>query len=86
MQKCMAKVMLMNHEPSSMTMNADLSAVCQSQCAKHVLTCHTTYGSRKVCNFELDHCDIHRTWEALTSKDTVEIPATSTCLSVVYPD
>ena len=48
--------------------------------------CQTTYGSRKVCNYELDHCNGHRTCETLTSNETVEIPVTSTCLSVVYFD
>jgi hypothetical protein len=40
----------------------------------------------KVCNYELGHCNSHRTCETLTSNETVEIPATSTCLSEVYPD
>jgi hypothetical protein len=80
-----------HREPSSITMNAELSAVCQSQCAKYGLTiwykkCQTTYGSMTVCNFELDHCNGHRNCETLISNETVEIPATSTCLSVVYPD
>jgi hypothetical protein len=40
----------------------------------------------KVCNYKLDHCNDHRTYETLTSNETVEIPLTSTYLSVVYPD
>jgi hypothetical protein len=48
--------------------------------------CQTTYGSRKVCNYELDHCNGHRICETPTSNETVEISVLSTCLSVVYPD
>jgi hypothetical protein len=48
--------------------------------------CQTIYGSMKVCNYKLDHCNGHRTCETLTSNDTVDIPVISTCLSVVYPD
>jgi hypothetical protein len=41
-----------------------------------------------VCNYTctLDHCKGHRTYKTLTSNETVEIPVTSTCLSVVYPN
>jgi hypothetical protein len=48
--------------------------------------CQTTYGSMKVCNYELDHCNCHRTCEKPISNETVEFPVPSTCLSVVYPD
>ena len=37
----------------------------------------------EVCNYKLDHCNGHRTCETLTSNETVEIPVTSTCLSLV---
>jgi hypothetical protein len=40
----------------------------------------------KVCNYKLEHCNSHRICETLTSNETVEIPVTSTCLSVVYSD
>ena len=46
----------------------------------------TTYGSMIVCNYELDHCNGHRTCETPKSNETLEIPVLSTCLSVVYPD
>jgi hypothetical protein len=45
-----------------------------------------TYGSMNVCNYELHHCNCHSTCEILTSNTTVEIPSTSTCLSVVNAD
>jgi hypothetical protein len=48
--------------------------------------CQTTYGSRRVCNYELDHCNGHRTCKTPTSNETAEIPVLSTCLSVVYSD
>jgi hypothetical protein len=38
-----------------------------------------------VVEYKLNHCNGHRTCKVLTSNETVEIPATSTCLSVVYP-
>jgi hypothetical protein len=76
-------------EPTSLIMNAELSAVFQSQCAKYGLTIRvkkmSTYGSSKVCNYKLDHCNGYRTCEMMTSNKTVEIPVTSTCLSVLYP-
>jgi hypothetical protein len=46
----------------------------------------TTYVSMKVCTYKLDHCNDHRTCETLTLNETIEIPVTSTCLSVVYFD
>jgi hypothetical protein len=60
-------------------------SVCQAWCNYWYEKCRTTYGSMKVCDYELDHCNGHRTWETLTSNETVEISVTSTCLSVVYP-
>jgi hypothetical protein len=78
------------YEPSSMIVNAELSAVkvsvCQVRSNYCNEKCQTTYGSRKVCNHELDHCNGHTTCETSTSNETVEISALSTCLSVVYPD
>jgi hypothetical protein len=77
-------------EPSSMIMNAELSAVkvCQVRSNYWYEKCHTTYGSMKVCNYKLDHCNGHRTWrcKTLTSNETVEIPVTLTCLTVMYFD
>jgi hypothetical protein len=61
-------------------------SVCQVRSNYWNEKCQTTYGSRKVCNYELDHCNGHRTCEMPTSNETVEIPVSSTCLSVVYPD
>jgi hypothetical protein len=40
----------------------------------------------KVCNCKQGRCNVHRTCEKLTSKETVEIPVTSTCLSVAYAE
>jgi hypothetical protein len=57
---------------------------CQVRSNNWYEKCQTTRGSMKVCNYELDHC--HSTFEKLTSNETVEIPVTPTCLSVVYPD
>jgi hypothetical protein len=48
--------------------------------------CQTTYGSMKICNCELDHCNGHRLCKTLISNKTVEIPVTSTCLSAIYSD
>jgi hypothetical protein len=79
--------LLTNHtrsEPSSMIMNAELSAVKVSVPSTVQLLQHN--DSMKVCNYKLDHCNGHRTCETLTSNETVEIPVTSTCLSVVYLD
>jgi hypothetical protein len=74
-------------EPSSMIMNAELSkSVCQVKSNHWYEICQITYGLMKVCNYELDHCKSHRTCKMLTSNETVEIPVTSTCLSVVYLD
>jgi hypothetical protein len=61
-------------------------SVCQVRSNFWNEKCQTTYGSRKVCNYELDHCIGHRICETSTSNETVEIPVLSTCLSVVYPD
>jgi hypothetical protein len=58
-------------------------SVCQGRFFYWHEKCQTTM---KVCNLELDHCNCHRTCETLTSKETVEIPVTSICPSVVYPD
>jgi hypothetical protein len=60
--------------------------VCQVRSNYWYEKCQTTYGSMKVCNYILDHCNGHRTCETLTLNETVEIPVTSTCLSVVYFD
>jgi hypothetical protein len=40
----------------------------------------------KVTNYKLDHCNGHRTCKTLTLNETVKIPVTLTCLSVVYFD
>jgi hypothetical protein len=40
----------------------------------------------KVCNYELYHWTSHIICKTLTSNETVDIPVTSTCLSVVYPN
>jgi hypothetical protein len=46
---------------------------CQIQCAKYGLTIgmnnvrQHNYGSMKICNYELDHCNGHRTCKSLTS-------------------
>jgi hypothetical protein len=61
-------------------------SVCQVRSNYWYEKCQTTYGSMKGFDYELDHCNRHRTWKMLTSNETVEIPATSTCLSVVYFD
>jgi hypothetical protein len=61
-------------------------SVCQVRSNYWYEKCQTTYGSMKVCNYKLDHCNGHRTCETLTSNETVEIPVTSACLSVVYID
>jgi hypothetical protein len=61
-------------------------SVCQVRSNYWNEKCQTTYGSRKVCNYELDHCNGHRTCETPTSNETANIPVLSTCLSVVYPD
>jgi hypothetical protein len=64
-------------EPSSIIVNVELSAVCQSNCTKCSLTIgmknarQHIHGSMKVCNYELDHCNSHRTCETLTSNETV---------------
>jgi hypothetical protein len=76
-------------EPNSIIVNAKLSAVKVSVLSAPNYwneKCQTTYGSMKVCNYELDHCNGHRTCETPTSNETVEIPVLSTGLSVVYPD
>jgi hypothetical protein len=76
-------------EPSSIIVNAELSAVKVSVSSTSNYwneKCQTTYGSRKVCNYELDHCNGHRTCEMQTSNETAEIHVLSTCLSVVYHD
>jgi hypothetical protein len=74
-------------EPSSITVNAELSqskSVCQVRSNYWNEKCQTTYGPRKVCKYELDHCNCHRTCETPTSNETAEIPVLSTCLSVVW--
>jgi hypothetical protein len=63
-----------------------LKSVCQVWFHYWYEKCQTTNGSMKDCNHRLDHCNGHVTCETLTSNETVEIPVTSTCLSVVYPD
>ena len=77
-------------EPSSMIMNAELSAVSKSVCQVRsnywYEKCQTRYGAMKVCNYKLVHCNGQRTCKTLTSNETVEIPVTSTCMSVVYFD
>jgi hypothetical protein len=77
-------------EPSSMIMNAELSAVrvqVRSNYWYRVYEkCQTAYGSMKVCYYKLHHCNCNRASETLTSNETVEISVTSTCLSVVYLD
>jgi hypothetical protein len=75
-------------EPSSIIVNAELSAVKVSVLSNSYWNekCQTTNGSRKVCDYELDHCNGHRTCEMPTSNETAEIPVLTTCLSVVYPD
>jgi hypothetical protein len=85
--------MLIDHtrrEPSSMITNAELSAAKVSVQSTVYLywykKCQTTYGSMTVCSYQVDHCNSHRTCEMLTSDETVEIPVTSICLSVVFPD
>jgi hypothetical protein len=40
----------------------------------------------EICHSKLDHYNGHRTCETLTSNENIEIPATSTCLSVYHPD
>jgi hypothetical protein len=35
--------------------------------------CQTTFGSMKVCDYKLEHCNGHRTCETLISNETVEI-------------
>jgi hypothetical protein len=57
-------------------------------CGESILTRIVTglYGSMKVCNYRLYHCNGHRTSKTLTSNETVEIHVTSTCLLVVYTD
>ena len=74
---------------SIIIMNAGLSSsksVCQVRSNYWYEKCQTTYGSMKIRNYKLDHCNGHRACETLTSNETVEIPVTSTCLSVVYFD
>jgi hypothetical protein len=60
--------------------------VCQVRSNYWYEKCQRTYGSVKVCNHKLDQCNGHRAWETPTSNETIEIPVTSTCQSVVYPD
>jgi hypothetical protein len=48
--------------------------VCQVRSNYWYEKCLTTYGSMKVCNYELDHCNGHRACEKPTSNVTVEIP------------
>ena len=57
---------------------------CQSQCAMRGLT--IDMKNVIFCNYELDHCNGHKTCQTPTSNETVEIPVLSTCLSIVYPD
>jgi hypothetical protein len=61
-------------------------SVCQVRSYYWYEKCQTTYDSMKVCNYKLDHCNGHKTCQTLTSNETVEIPVTSTCLSVFYFD
>jgi hypothetical protein len=61
-------------------------SVCQVRSNYWYEKCQTTYGSSKVCNYELDHCNGHRTCKTPTSNETLEIPVSSTFLSVVYPN
>jgi hypothetical protein len=61
-------------------------SVCQVRSNYWYEKCHRTYGAMKVCNYKLDHCNGHRTCESLASIETVEIPVSLTCLSVVYFD
>jgi hypothetical protein len=56
-------------EPSSIIMNAELSAVKVS--VPSTEKCQTTCGSMKVCKYELDHCNGHRTCKTLTSNDNI---------------
>jgi hypothetical protein len=71
--------------PSSWMRSHPLSkSVCQVRSKYWNEKCQTTYGSSKVCNYELDHCNSHRSCETPTSNETVEIPVLSICLSVVY--
>jgi hypothetical protein len=77
-------------EPSSMITwmrSYPLSkSLCQVQSYYWYEKCQTTYGSMKVSNYKLDHCNGQKTCETLPSNETVEIPVTSTCLSVVCFD
>jgi hypothetical protein len=38
----------------------------------------------KASNYQLDQSNGHRTYETLTSSQAVEIPVTSTCLSIFW--
>jgi hypothetical protein len=49
-------------------------SVCQVRSNYWYEKCQTTYGSMKVCNFDLDNCNGYRTCKTLTSNETVEIP------------
>jgi hypothetical protein len=67
-------------EPSSMIMNAELLAVkisVPSTINYLYEKCQTTHDSMKVYNYELDHCNSHRTCQMLTSNETVEISVTT---------
>ena len=84
---CWSVTPAVSPDPSSWMRSYPLSkSVCQAQSNYWYEKCQTTYGSMIVCNYELDHCNGHRTCETPTSNETLEIPVLSTCLSVVYPD
>jgi hypothetical protein len=69
------------HEPRFMIMNAELSDVKVSVPRTLNYTYkrwQTTFGSMKVCNCRLDHCNSYSTYETLTSLQNVEFSETST--------
>jgi hypothetical protein len=49
-------------------------SVCQVRSNYWYEKCQTTYGSIKVCNYKLYHCNGHRTCETLALNETVESP------------
>jgi hypothetical protein len=57
-------------------MNPGSKSVCQVRSNYWYEKCQTTYGSMKVCNYKLDHCNGHKTCKTLTSSETTEIPVT----------
>jgi hypothetical protein len=74
------------HEPNFMIMSAELFAV-KVRLPSTVKMYHwyEKYGSMKVCNYKLDHCNSHRTCETLTSNETTN-PCNLNLSVSVYPD